>query len=360
MALPAGAAAGAVLQRVPPDVQGRVPQLPAGPRVAGHRQPAAPGRQQTSASRVRRRRGAGADLPDGDRHRRRCTSRCWPACCRTSACKDAREARVPRRARRQVRDLPRSALFKKPPRWVMAAELVETSRLWAPGRRADRAGVGRAAGPAPGQAQLQRAALGEEAGRGDGLREGHAVRRPARRPAQGQLRPDRPGAVAGSCSSGTPWSRATGSTHHQFFARQPQAARARSRSWSTGPAAATSWSTTRRSSTSTTSGSPPTSSPAAHFDSWWKKTRREQPDLLTFDPRRCSSTTAGGGGRPRTTTRTRGGRAALTLPLTYQFEPGADADGVTVAHPAAAAQPGRRRRASTGRCPGCARSWSPR
>ncbi|MEK8106791.1 oligonucleotide/oligosaccharide-binding fold domain-containing protein [Micromonospora sp. M12] len=26
---------------------------------------------------------------------------------------------------------PGSALFKKPPRWVMAAELVETSRLWA-------------------------------------------------------------------------------------------------------------------------------------------------------------------------------------------------------------------------------------
>ena len=43
VALPARAAAGAVLQRVPPDVQGGVPELPAGPRVAGHRQPAAPG-----------------------------------------------------------------------------------------------------------------------------------------------------------------------------------------------------------------------------------------------------------------------------------------------------------------------------
>ncbi len=57
---------------------------------------------------------------------------------------------------------PGSALFKKPPRWVMAAELVETSRLWGAGRGADRAGVGRAAGPAPRQAHLQRAALGEE------------------------------------------------------------------------------------------------------------------------------------------------------------------------------------------------------
>ena len=30
---------------------------------------------------------------------------------------------------------PGSALFRKPPRWVMAAELVETSRLWARTRR---------------------------------------------------------------------------------------------------------------------------------------------------------------------------------------------------------------------------------
>ena len=47
---------------------------------------------------------------------------------------------------------PGSALAKKPPRWVMAAELVETSRLWAPHRREDPAGVGRAARRAPGQA----------------------------------------------------------------------------------------------------------------------------------------------------------------------------------------------------------------
>ena len=82
-----------------------------------------------------------------------------------------RAARTPRQAAStsgargaQFAIFPGSALFKKPPRWVMAAELVETSRLWAPDRRADRAGVGRAAGRAPGQAHLQRAALGEEAG----------------------------------------------------------------------------------------------------------------------------------------------------------------------------------------------------
>jgi hypothetical protein len=45
-----------------------------------------------------------------------------------------------------------------------------------PDRREDRAGVGRAARRAPGQAHVQRAALGEEAGRRDGVREGDACR----------------------------------------------------------------------------------------------------------------------------------------------------------------------------------------
>ena len=45
VALPARAAARAVGQRVPPDVQARAPQLPARPRVAGLRVPAAPGVQ---------------------------------------------------------------------------------------------------------------------------------------------------------------------------------------------------------------------------------------------------------------------------------------------------------------------------
>ena len=65
-----------------------------------------------------------------------------------------------------------------------------------------------------------------------------------------------------------------------------------------------------------------------HFDAWWKRVRHETPDLLTF-----------------TLTDLVSGDAAvlsalehpdawfvgdLRLPLTYQFEPGADADGVTV------------------------------
>ncbi|MBG6138408.1 ATP-dependent RNA helicase HrpA [Longispora fulva] len=61
-----------------------------------------------------------------------------------------------------------------------------------------------------------------------------------------------------------------------------------------------------------------------HFDSWWKKTKREQPDLLSFSKAMLINE----------------GRGALSptdypdvidgMALTYQFEPGADADGVTV------------------------------
>ena len=65
---------------------------------------------------------------------------------------------------------------------------------------------------------------------------------------------------------------------------------------------------------------------ARHFDQWWSRTRRQTPDLLTFrledlvdveavDPAQFPSTWTQG---------------EVTLPLTYQFRPGQDADGVTV------------------------------
>jgi ATP-dependent helicase HrpA len=67
---------------------------------------------------------------------------------------------------------------------------------------------------------------------------------------------------------------------------------------------------------------------AAHFDSWWKQTRRDQPDLLAFDPAmlmRDDAETVSASDYPDTWS-----VGELTLPLTYQFEPGTDADGVTV------------------------------
>ncbi|WP_020666636.1 ATP-dependent RNA helicase HrpA [Amycolatopsis nigrescens] len=66
---------------------------------------------------------------------------------------------------------------------------------------------------------------------------------------------------------------------------------------------------------------------ARHFDTWWKKTRREQPDLLSFEKTMLINETASGVREADYPDTWRQG--ALTFPLTYQFEPGADADGVT-------------------------------
>jgi ATP-dependent helicase HrpA len=65
---------------------------------------------------------------------------------------------------------------------------------------------------------------------------------------------------------------------------------------------------------------------ARHFDAWWKKQRHTTPDLLTFtrdDLLRTDDTA----GSDRPDTWQTGG---LELPLTYRFEPGAADDGVTV------------------------------
>ncbi len=65
---------------------------------------------------------------------------------------------------------------------------------------------------------------------------------------------------------------------------------------------------------------------AKHFDAWWKKQRHKTPDLLTFtrdDLLRIGDTA----GADRPDSWQTGG---AELPLTYRFEPGAVDDGVTV------------------------------
>ena len=65
---------------------------------------------------------------------------------------------------------------------------------------------------------------------------------------------------------------------------------------------------------------------ARHFDAWWKKQRHKTPDLLTFTrDELLRRDDAAGGDRPGTW-RT----GDVELPLTYRFEPGAADDGVTV------------------------------
>ncbi|RLV01583.1 ATP-dependent RNA helicase HrpA [Streptomyces griseocarneus] len=66
----------------------------------------------------------------------------------------------------------------------------------------------------------------------------------------------------------------------------------------------------------------------AHFDSWWKHKRREEPELLNFEHSMLINENAEAVTKDDYPDAWRQGR--LKFKVTYQFEPGADADGVTV------------------------------
>ncbi|MEV2210495.1 ATP-dependent RNA helicase HrpA [Streptomyces sp. NPDC050997] len=66
----------------------------------------------------------------------------------------------------------------------------------------------------------------------------------------------------------------------------------------------------------------------AHFDSWWKHRRHEQPDFLDFEREMLIRESAEAVTKADYPDSWRQG--ALKFRVTYQFEPGADADGVTV------------------------------
>ena len=66
----------------------------------------------------------------------------------------------------------------------------------------------------------------------------------------------------------------------------------------------------------------------AHFDSWWKHVQREEPDLLTFDPSMLVNATAADVNQHDYPDEWREGE--LVLPLSYQFEPGSAVDGLTI------------------------------
>ncbi len=70
----------------------------------------------------------------------------------------------------------------------------------------------------------------------------------------------------------------------------------------------------------------------AHFDSWWKQERREHGDLLTFDPEMLvhQDTQPGEGEFPDEWR-----EGSSSLPLSYHFEPGSDDDGVSIEVPLA-------------------------
>lgn len=71
----------------------------------------------------------------------------------------------------------------------------------------------------------------------------------------------------------------------------------------------------------------------AHFDQWWKQVRRTQPELLTFDPAMLTHDTADevrAGDYPE-----QWEGEGLTFPISYHFEPGAADDGLTIDVPVA-------------------------
>ena len=78
---------------------------------------------------------------------------------------------------------------------------------------------------------------------------------------------------------------------------------------------------------------------ARHFDAWWKKARQQTPDLLTLTlddllSEEAEALDLGSGAYPEVWTSASPGASgngkSAALPLSYTFEPGTDADGVTI------------------------------
>ncbi|MEO7982325.1 MAG: ATP-dependent RNA helicase HrpA, partial [Sporichthyaceae bacterium] len=226
---------------------------------------------------------------------------------------------------------PGSALFKKPPRWVMAGELVETSRLW--GRDLGRVEpewveplaehVVKRSWSEPHWSAKSSAAMAYEKVLLYGV---PLVAQ--RRVAYGRIDPvvSRDLFIRHALVLGE-WR-----THHEFFHDNRELLesvedlehRARRRDILVDDETLVEF-YDERVPAEVVSG--------RHFDAWWKKARRARPDLLTFDPAMLVRDEAG-----RVSTADYPDAWVhddLRLPLTYQFEPGTAADGVTVHVPVA-------------------------
>jgi ATP-dependent helicase HrpA len=221
---------------------------------------------------------------------------------------------------------PGSALFKKPPRWVMSAELVETSRLWARvNARIDPEWIEPLAGhlvkrtySEPHWEQKQAAVMAYERVTLYGV---PVVAQ--RKVNYGRIDPEvsrdlfiRHALVEGD------WR-----THHEFFQENRKLLeeveelehRARRRDILVDDETLYDF-YDQRIPDDVVSG--------AHFDSWWKKRRRDEPDLLSFEKSMLINEGAQSVTKDDYPDTWRQGR--LSFPVTYQFEPGTDADGVTV------------------------------
>ncbi|MGW5447643.1 ATP-dependent RNA helicase HrpA [Streptomyces asiaticus] len=221
---------------------------------------------------------------------------------------------------------PGSALFKKPPRWVMSAELVETSRLWARvNAKIEPEWIEPLAQhlvkrtySEPHWEQKQAAVMAYERVTLYGV---PIVAQ--RKVNYGRIDPEtsRDLFIRNALVEGD-WR-----THHQFFHDNRKLLgeveelehRARRRDILVDDETLFDF-YDQRIPEHVVSG--------AHFDSWWKHKRREEPELLNFEKSMLINERARGVTKDAYPDSWRQGK--LKFKVTYQFEPGADADGVTV------------------------------
>ncbi|MEU3993585.1 ATP-dependent RNA helicase HrpA [Streptomyces platensis] len=221
---------------------------------------------------------------------------------------------------------PGSALFKKPPRWVMSAELVETSRLWARvNARIEPEWIEPLAQhlvkrtySEPHWEQKMAAVMAYERVTLYGV---PIVAQ--RKIAYGRIDPEtsRDLFIRNALVEGD-WR-----THHQFFHDNRKLLgeveelehRARRRDILVDDETLFDF-YDQRIPADVVSG--------AHFDAWWKKQHRDEPELLNFEHSMLINESAEAVTKDDYPDSWRQGK--LKFRVTYQFEPGADADGVTV------------------------------
>ncbi|WP_079145503.1 ATP-dependent RNA helicase HrpA [Streptomyces lydicus] len=221
---------------------------------------------------------------------------------------------------------PGSALFKKPPRWVMSAELVETSRLWARvNAKIEPEWIEPLAQhlvkrtySEPHWEQKMAAVMAYERVTLYGV---PIVAQ--RKVNYGRIDPEtsRDLFIRNALVEGD-WR-----THHQFFHDNRKLLgeveelehRARRRDILVDDETLFDF-YDQRIPAEVVSG--------AHFDSWWKKKRHEDAELLNFEHSMLINESAEAVTKDDYPDSWRQGK--LKFKVTYQFEPGADADGVTV------------------------------
>ena len=255
---------------------------------------------------------------------------------------------------------PGTPLAKKPPRWVVAAELVETSRLFA--RTVARIDPETVEKLADHLVKRQYSEPRWDAKRGSVV----ATERVTlyglplvvgRRVQYGSIDPvvSRELFIRHALVQGE-WT-----THHRFWADNAARDRAGRRARGAGPPPRHPRSTTRRCSSSTTRASPPTSSPPGTSTAGGRPPAGSTPDLLTFTPEMLTNAAAAGQVRVEDYPGRGAPHAGADPAAVLRVRPGRGRGRRHRRRPARRA--GRRRRADVGgvaglhRARACARSW---